>query len=71
MTGVMSRFVVTIGALFLVLCGLIPKIGAVVASMPMSVLGGGVILMFGMVASAGINMLASVSWSRRNMLILA
>ena len=71
MTGVMSRFVVTIGALFLVLCGLIPKIGAVVASMPMSVLGGGVILMFGMVASAGINMLASVNWSRRNMLILA
>ena len=71
MTGVMSRRVVTIGAIFLILCGLVPKIGAIVASMPMSVLGGGVILMFGMVVSAGINMLASVSWSRRNMLILA
>ena len=71
MTGVMSRWVVTIGAIFLVLCGLIPKIGAIVASMPMSVLGGGVILMFGMVASAGINMLSAVSWNRRNMLILA
>ena len=71
MTGVMSRWVVTIGAIFLILCGLVPKIGAIVASMPMSVLGGGVMLMFGMVVSAGINMLASVSWSRRNMLILA
>ena len=48
-----------------------PKIGAVVAAMPISVLGGGVILMFGMVVSAGINMLAGVNWSRRNMMILA
>ena len=70
-TGVMSRWVVTIGALFLVLCGLIPKIGAIVSSMPMSVLGGGIIIMFGMVAAAGINMLSNVEWSRRNMLILA
>ena len=71
MTGVMSRGVVTIGAIFLIICGFVPKIGAVVAAMPISVLGGGVILMFGMVVSAGINMLAGVSWSRRNMMILA
>jgi len=71
MTGVMSRMVVTIGAVFLVVAGLIPKIGAIVASMPIAVLGGGVIVMFGMVVSAGINMLADVKWSRRNMLILA
>ena len=71
MTGVMSRSVVTLGALFLVACGLIPKIGAIVAAMPISVLGGGVIVMFGMVVSAGINMLSDVHWNRRNMIILA
>ena len=71
MTGVMSRGVVTIAGLFLIACGLIPKIGAVVAAMPISVLGGGVILMFGMVVSAGINMLSDVNWNRRNMIIMA
>jgi len=71
LTGVMSRMVVTIGALFLVLCGLVPKIGAIIASMPIAVLGGGVIVMFGMVASAGVNMLGDVKWDRRNMVILA
>jgi xanthine permease len=71
LTGVMSRSVVTLGALFLVACGLIPKVGAVVAAMPISVLGGGVIVMFGMVVSAGINMLSDVNWNRRNMIILA
>jgi len=39
MTGVMSRHVVTIGALFLILCGLIPKVGAVINSVPIQVLG--------------------------------
>ncbi len=71
MTGVMSRHVVTIGALFLIVCGLVPKFGAVVSSMPVSVLGGGVIVMFGMVAAAGINLLSSVQWTRRNMMIFA
>tara|TARA_B100000959_G_scaffold27786_1_gene26701 strand:+ start:5341 stop:6558 length:1218 start_codon:yes stop_codon:yes gene_type:complete len=71
MTGVMSRHVVTIGAVFLVIAGVIPKVGAVIAAMPIAVLGGGVIMMFGMVASAGLNMLADVQMTRRNMMILA
>lgn len=71
MTGVMSRGVVTISGMFLIICGFIPKIGAIISAMPISVLGGGVILMFGMVVSAGINMLSDVTWSRRNMVILA
>ncbi|MGB0902418.1 uracil-xanthine permease family protein [Halocynthiibacter sp.] len=71
MTGVMSRHVVTIGAIFLILCGLLPKIGAVIASMPLPVLGGGVIVMFGMVASAGLNVLTEVNMNRRNMIIIA
>jgi xanthine permease len=71
MTGVMSRHVVTMGAVFLILCGLVPKFGAVIASMPITVLGGGVIIMFGMVTASGVRMLADVNWDRRNMVIFA
>jgi NCS2 family nucleobase:cation symporter-2 len=71
MTGVMSRGVVTIGAIFLIACGFIPKVGAMVATVPINVLGGGVIVMFGMVAAAGLSMLADVKWNRRNMVIFA
>ena len=71
MTGVMSRHVVTIGAVFLIVCGLVPKIGAVISSVPIEVLGGGVIVMFGMVVAAGISMLSDVHWNRRNMVIFA
>ena len=71
MTGIMSRHVVTVGGLILVICGLLPKIGAVIASMPLPVLGGGVIVMFGMVAAAGLNMLTEVKMNRRNMVIIA
>lgn len=70
-TGVMSRHVVTCGAVFLIVCGLLPKIGAAISTVPIEVLGGGVILMFGMVASAGVSLLAAVDWNRRNMLIFA
>ncbi len=71
MTGVMSRHVVTIGALFLILAGLFPKVGAVISTVPIEVLGGGVIVMFGMVVAAGISMLSDVHWNRRNMVIFA
>ena len=71
MTGVMSRHVATIGAIFLIVCGMIPKIGAAVASVPIEVLGGGVVVMFGMVCAAGINMLSDVIWNCRNMVIFA
>ena len=71
MTGVMSRHVVTIGAIFLILCGLVPKVGGVIRTVPIEVLGGGVIVMFGMVVAAGISMLSDVDWNRRNMVIFA
>ena len=71
MTGLMSRHVVSLGALFLILCGLVPKLGALIASIPLPVLGGGVIVMFGMVCAAGLSILSQVRWSRRNMGILA
>jgi len=71
MTGVMSRHVVTIGAIFLIICGLIPKVGAIIRTIPIEVLGGGVIVMFGMVVAAGISMLSDVNWNRRNMVTFA
>ena len=71
MTGVMSRHVVTCGAVFLILCGLVPKVGAVIRTVPIEVLGGGVIVMFGMVVAAGVSMLSDVEWNRRNMVIFA
>ncbi len=71
MTGVMSRHVVTFGALFLIFCGFIPKIGAVINTVPINVLGGGVIVMFGMVCASGVSMLSDVKWNRRNMMIFA
>ena len=71
MTGIMSRHVVTIAGAIMIICGLIPKIGAIIASMPLPVLGGGVIVMFGMVASAGMNVLGEIKMTRRNMVIIA
>jgi len=71
MTGLMSRHVVTIGALFLIAAGLIPKVGAIISTIPIEVLGGGVIVMFGMVVAAGMSMLSDVDWNRRNMVIFA
>tara|TARA_R110002110_G_scaffold91964_28_gene239353 strand:+ start:2878 stop:4290 length:1413 start_codon:yes stop_codon:yes gene_type:complete len=71
MTGVMSRHVVTFGAIFLVLAGLVPKVGAIISTIPIEVLGGGVIVMFGMVCAAGVSLLSDVNWNRRNMVIFA
>ncbi len=71
MTGVMSRHVVTCGAIFLIICGLVPKFGAIISTIPIEVLGGAVIVMFGMVVAAGVSMLSDVNWNRRNMVIFA
>ncbi|MDE3238853.1 MAG: purine permease [Paracoccaceae bacterium] len=72
-TGVRSRFVtVTAGAIMLVL-GLVPKMGALVASLPTAVLGGAGLVMFGMVAATGIRILGRVDFThnRHNLFIVA
>lgn len=71
MTKVASRHVVTIAGILLVLLGIFPKFGALVAIMPNPVLGGAGIIMFGMVASAGIKTLKDVPLNNRNMIIIA
>ena len=70
-TRMMSRHVVTVGAVFLVLCGLIPKLAAVIGAMPQPVLGGAAIVMFGLIVSAGLRLVARSGLTARNMLIAA
>lgn len=70
-TKVMSRHVVTIGAIFLILCGLIPKLAAIISAMPEPVLGGAAVVMFGMIVAAGLKLVAQSGLNTRNMLIVA
>ncbi|KUO49227.1 MAG: uracil permease [Desulfitibacter sp. BRH_c19] len=70
-TGVMSRYVVTIGAFFLIAAALFPKLGALIAVMPQSVLGGAAIIMFAMIATSGIVLITKSALNRRNLLIVA
>jgi NCS2 family nucleobase:cation symporter-2 len=70
-TKVMSRHVVTIGAIFLILAGLVPKLGALVAAMPSPVLGGASVVMFGMIVAAGMKLIGQSGFSTKNMIIVA
>lgn len=71
LTRVASTYVMIVAGIILMLLGVFPKFGALVAIMPQPVLGGVGLMMFGMVASTGIKSLAEADLSRRNLLILA
>ncbi|MDY0330016.1 MAG: nucleobase:cation symporter-2 family protein [Thiomonas sp.] len=73
MTGVRSRWVTVTGGVIMLLLGLMPKLGALVAAIPQPVLGGTGIAMFGMVAATGIRILSEVDYknNRNNLLIVA
>ncbi|WP_433585112.1 nucleobase:cation symporter-2 family protein [Microbacterium hydrocarbonoxydans] len=71
-TGVKSRFVVTAGGAVLVILGLLPVLGRVVAAVPSPVLGGAGIVLFGSVAASGIRPLAKVEYrDNMNLVIVA
>ena len=69
-TGVISRHVGTIAGVILILLGLFPKLGGVIAAMPESILGGAAIVMFGLITAAGIKLIAQSEMTKRNLLIL-
>ena len=69
-TGVISRHVGTIAGVILILLGLFPKLGGIIAAMPESVIGGAAIIMFGLITSAGIKLIARSEMNQRNLLIL-
>lgn len=71
LTGIASRHVGMWIALFLVVLGLFPAVAGVIQAVPEPVLGGAALVMFGAVAAAGINILASVHLDRRALLVIA
>jgi len=71
MTKVVNRFTVATGAIFLIICGLFPKIGSVIALMPPSVLGGAAVVMFTMLIVSGVNQVTEQPLKGRNATILA
>ena len=72
-TGVKSRFVCVAGGVILMVLGLLPKMAALVESLPTFVLGGAGLVMFGMVAATGIRILSAVDYktNRNNLFIVA
>src|SRR5699024_6719214 len=68
-TGIRSRFVVAAGGVILVVLGLVPVLGAFVAVVPTSVLGGAGIALFGTVAASGIRTLAAVDYEGNSNLV--
>jgi uracil-xanthine permease len=74
MTNVRSRWVVTMCGVFLLLLGLVPKVGAIVAALPGPVIGGAATVMFAMVTAVGIQTLHKVTFggpNNHNLLIVA
>lgn len=72
LSGVKSKNVIYTTGVFLVILGLVPKIGALTTVIPASVLGGAMVAMFGMVIAYGIKMLSKVELnSQENLLIVA
>ena len=72
LTGVKSRWVVTAGGGIMVVLGLVPWLGQVVAAIPMPVLGGAGIVLFGTVAASGIRNLSAVKYEdNMNLVIVA
>ena len=72
-TGVRSRWVTATGGGIMLVLGLSPKLGALVEAVPVVVLGGAGIVMFGMVAATGVRILANVDFraNRNNLYIVA
>lgn len=71
MTKVVNRMTVAVGAVFLILCGFLPKLSAVISIMPSAVLGGASVLMFGQILSAGFSLVAKGGFTSRSNVIVA
>ena len=72
-TGIRSRYVCVAGGAIMIVLGLVPKMGALVEALPVAVLGGAGLVMFGMVAATGVRILGGVDFkvNRHNSLIVA
>lgn len=72
-TGVRSRWVTIAGGGIMLVLGLLPKMAALVESVPQVVLGGAGLVMFGMVAATGARILTAVDFktNQRNLFVVA
>ena len=71
MTKMVNRKALACGAVFLILCGLCPKLGAVVSIMPQSVLGGAAVMMFASIVVSGIQLITREPLTPRNLSIVS
>ena len=71
MTKMTNRKALACGAIFLILCGLCPKLGAVVSIMPQSVLGGAAVIMFASIVVSGIQLITREPLTPRNLSIVS
>lgn len=71
MTGVGSRYVGFFVAGIFAILGLMPIVGGIFQAIPQPVLGGATTVMFGSIAVAGLNIVASTKLDRRDMVIVA
>ena len=71
MTKVVNRIALASGAVFLILCGLIPKLGALISIMPQSVLGGAAVMMFSSIIVSGIQLITKEPLNARRLSIVS
>ncbi|MDD7741071.1 MAG: nucleobase:cation symporter-2 family protein [Fusicatenibacter sp.] len=71
MTKIVNRFALACGAIFLIACGLFPKLAALVSIMPQSVLGGAAVMMFSSIVISGIQLIVKEPLTARNMTIVS
>ena len=71
MTKIVNRFALATGAIFLILCGLFPKLAALISIMPQSVLGGAAVMMFSSIVISGIQLITKEPLTMRNITIVS
>lgn len=71
MTKIVNRFALACGAIFLILCGLFPKLAALISIMPQSVLGGAAVIMFSSIVMSGIQLITKEPLNARRMTIVS
>ena len=71
MTKVINRFAIALGAGIMILAGLFPAVGAVIATLPEAVLGGCTIMMFGTIIVSGLQMIGNCGFNQRNITVAA
>lgn len=71
MTKIVNRFTIATGAVIMILAGVFPVFGAILATLPDAVLGGCTIMMFGTIVISGLQMMSKCGYSQRNITIAA